>query len=163
MTKLGVYAGTFDPITNGHLWMIEQGSDLFDKLIVAIGINPQKQCVFSLEDRLKMIEGSIAHLPNVSVCSFTNEFLVNYAHSMGAKYILRGIRNETDYAYERTIKNINGDLNSDIVTIFLIPPRGIAEVSSSMVKELAQPNGWENVVKNYVPEAVLLRLKKARN
>jgi pantetheine-phosphate adenylyltransferase len=161
--KLVVYAGTFDPLTIGHLWMIEQGAALSDKLIVAIGINPEKRCMFSVDERLEMLRQSVKQFPNVEVSSFTNQFLIAYAQSVGAQFVLRGIRTESDYEYERVMRNINGDLNSGITTIFLMPPRGIAEVSSSMVKGLIGPEGWETVVKGYLPEPVFEKLKEARH
>jgi len=159
--QLGVYAGSFDPPTSGHLWMIEQGAGLFDKLIVALGINPGKRYLFSVEDRFEMIRESTAHLPNVAVQSFTNQFLINFAGSVGAHFILRGIRSESDYEQERTMRNVNGDFDPGITTVFLIPPRGIAEVSSSMVKGLVGPDGWEDIVKGYVTPVVFEKLKEA--
>ncbi|MEQ8189763.1 MAG: hypothetical protein ABRQ39_17475 [Candidatus Eremiobacterota bacterium] len=80
-----------------------------------------------------------------------DSFLVRYVESIGANYILRGIRSENDYSFERVMRNINGDMNSDITTLFHIPPREIAEVSSSMVKGLIGPDDWRSVVKKYVP------------
>lgn len=159
--KLAMYAGTFDPLTIGHLWMIEQGAILFDKLVVAIGINPEKRCMFSADDRFEMIQRSVERFENVRVSSFTNQFLIAYAQSVGAQFVLRGIRTESDYEYERVMRNINGDLNSGITTIFLMPPRGIVEVSSSMVKELIGLEGWETIVKGYLPEPVFKKLKEA--
>jgi len=144
--RLGVYAGSFDPLTVGHLWMIEQGVKLFDLLIVSIGINPEKQYAFSLEERLSMLCESLKQFRNLSVTSFSNRYLIDYAQSVGATHILRGIRSASDYEYERTMRNINGDLDSRIVSVFLMPPRGIAEVSSSMVKGLVGPRGWQKVV-----------------
>jgi pantetheine-phosphate adenylyltransferase len=158
--KTAVYAGTFDPVTIGHLWMIEQGAALFDQLIVAIGENPDKRCMFSLDERLAMLREVTVQFPNIQVASYSNQFLIAYAQTTGARYILRGIRTESDYEYERAMRNVNGDLNPRINTVFLIPPRGIAEVSSSMVKGLVGPEGWEKVIKNYVPEPVLKRLLK---
>jgi len=158
MPKLAVYAGTFDPVTNGHLWMIEQGARLFDELIIAIGVNPKKHCMFSIEDRISMLEESVKHLLNVRVDCYTDRFLVKYADSVNAKFILRGIRNESDYASERTTRNINSDINFGIVTVFLMSPRETAEVSSSMVKGLIGFEGWENIVKNYVSDTVLQKL-----
>ncbi len=76
--RLAVYAGTFDPITVGHLWMIEQGALLFDTLIVAIGVNPEKHCMFSIDDRLNMLRRSVERFPNVEVRSFTNQFLITF-------------------------------------------------------------------------------------
>jgi pantetheine-phosphate adenylyltransferase len=152
--RLAVYAGSFDPLTIGHLWMIEQGVSLFDRLVVAIGINPEKQYTFTLEDRLEMLRKSLKQFRNLSVTSFSNSYLIDYAQSIGATHILRGIRSESDYEYERTMRNINGDLDSAICTVFLMPPRDIAEVSSSMVKGLVGPKGWRKVVRKYVPEPV---------
>ena len=151
--KKAVYAGSFDPITNGHLWMIEQGARLFDELVVAVGANPDKKCTFTLEERMTMLKDSIGALAHVCLDSFDRQFLVHYAHSIGAQYILRGIRNEGDYEYERGMRHLNSDLQPDIVTVFLIPPREIAEVSSSQVKGLIGPEGWETVIPHYVPEA----------
>jgi pantetheine-phosphate adenylyltransferase len=152
--RLGVYAGSFDPPTVGHLWMIEQGVRLFDRLNVAVGVNPDKKYTFSLEARLEMLRDSTRKFRNVSVASFSNRYLIHYAQSVGATHILRGIRSESDYEFERTMRNINGDLDSEICTVFLMPPRGIAEVSSSMVRGLIGPVGWQKIVRKYVSEPV---------
>jgi len=157
--KRAVYAGSFDPITNGHLWMIEQGVELFSELIVAVGVNPEKKCTFSLEDRLRTIDSSIWRelsgcAEDIRIESFENEFLVNYARSVDAECILRGVRSVEDYEFERGIRHINGDLQPDVTTVFLMPPREISEISSSLVKGLIGPNGWQDVVKRYVPEPV---------
>src|SRR6266576_790539 len=152
--RLGVYAGSFDPPTIGHLWMIEEGVRLFDELIVAVGVNPEKKYTFTLEARLEMLRDSTKKFRNVKVTSFSNSYLIDYARSVGASHILRGIRTESDYEFERTMRNINGDLDSKICTIFLMPPRGIAEVSSSMVRGLIGPTGWRKIVRKYLSAAV---------
>lgn len=154
LIRRAVYAGSFDPPTNGHLWMITQANQLFDELIVAIGVNPDKKSTFSIEERKIMLEQMLKDFPNVRVASFANQFLVNYANSMGAEYIVRGIRSNADYEYERAIRYINADLQPNIRTVFLMPPREIAEISSTMVKGLVGVNAWENVVQRYVPDAV---------
>ena len=161
--KLAVYAGSFDPLTIGHLWMIEQGARLFGDLVVAIGVNPDKRYQFSLGERLEMLRAATKRFRNVKIGSFGNQFLITYAKSMGATHILRGIRSESDYEYERVMRNINGDLSGEITTVFLMPPRDIAEISSSMVKGLIGPAGWEAIVKKYVPPAVFGRLVKAHH
>ena len=167
--RRAVYAGSFDPVTHGHLWMIGQGVALFDELIVAIGINPAKKCTFPLEDRLKTLDEVIwtelsGFAEDIRVDSFESEFLVNYAGSVDADYILRGIRSVEDYGYERGIRHINSDLHPDITTVFLMPPREISEVSSSLVKGLIGPTGWQEVVKQYVPKVVYdLILSKEEN
>jgi len=150
--KKGIYAGSFDPPTNGHLWMIEQGARLFDVLIVAMGTNPDKKYTFSLETRVEMLRDITKPYRNTKVDTFGNQFLVNFAKSVGASYILRGIRSENDYEYERVMRHLNSDLNPDILTVFLMPPREITEISSSFVKGLVGLEGWEKPVEKYVLE-----------
>ena len=152
--KKGVYAASFDPVTNGHLWVIQQGARLFDQLVVAIGVNPDKAYTFSLSERLNLLRQTTAQFENVTVDSYENQFLVNYARSIQAEYIVRGIRTQTDYEYERGMRYINSDLDDGIVTLFLMPPREIAEISSSFVKGLVGPTGWREVVNRYVPDPV---------
>jgi pantetheine-phosphate adenylyltransferase len=159
--KLGVYAGSFDPLTVGHLWMIEQGVRLFDRLTVAVGVNPDKKYGFPLKERLSMLRESTRRFPNTIVASFSNLYLIHYAQRIGATHILRGIRTESDYEFERTMRNINGDLDPGICTVFLMPPRDIAEVSSSMVRGLIGPIGWQKIVRKYVPDPVYKRLLKS--
>ena len=149
-----MYAASFDPITNGHLWVVEQGKRLFDELIVAIGTNPDKQYEFSIEERLSLVQASLAGQEKTVVETYENRFLVEYARSRGADFVLRGIRTELDYQYERSMKYINSDLDEGVVTVFLMPPREISEVSSSVVKGLIGLNGWEQVLANYVPPPV---------
>ena len=158
--RTGVYAGSFDPLTVGHLWMIEAGARLFDRLVVAVGLNPDKKYTFPLDDRLAMLRESTGSFPNVQLASFSNRYLIHYAESVGATHILRGIRSESDYEFERTMRNINGDLDAHICTVFLMPPRSIAEVSSSMVKGLIGPAGWKPIVRKYVPAPVYRRLRE---
>lgn len=153
--KKAVYAGSFDPMTNGHVWILEQASKLFDELIVAVGENYSKSYTFPLNDRLRLIEEVVKGASNIKVANFSNQFLVNYAKKIAANYIVRGIRNSQDYEYEKTMRHVNFDLNRDITTIFLLPPRQFAEVSSSMVKGLIGSSGWEEVVGQYVPSSVL--------
>jgi pantetheine-phosphate adenylyltransferase len=160
--KSGVYAGSFDPLTVGHMWMIEQGARLFDRLTVAVGVNPDKRYTFALEDRLEMLRESTTGLANVAVASLSNRYLIHYAQLIGATHILRGIRTESDYEFERTMRNINGDLDAGICTVFLMPPRSIAEVSSSMVRGLIGPLGWQKMVRKYVPAPVYKKLLKVR-
>lgn len=152
--KRGVYAGSFDPVTNGHLWMINKAVDLFDELIVAVGYNPDKHYTFCADERAAMLRETTRQYTNLRVESFENQFLVDYAQSVGANYIVRGIRTASDYEFERTMRYVNSDLHPDITTIFLLPPREFAEVSSTMVKGLVGPKGWEAVIRQYVPGPV---------
>jgi pantetheine-phosphate adenylyltransferase len=157
-TSTCVYAGSFDPPTQGHMYMIEKGAELFGRLIVSVGVNPNKKCTFSVADRLEMLRQCTAGLANVEVDSFEGQFLVHYAESKGAGYVLRGVRSEEDYRFEHAMRNVNEDLEPGVTTVFLIPPREICEVSSSFVKGLVGFEGWEDVVKPYVPAPVYEKL-----
>lgn len=152
--RRAVYAGSFDPITKGHLWMIKEGAKLFDELVVSVGINPEKNYLFSVEERVQMLKKTVGHLNSIKIDHFNNQYLVNYTAKKKASYILRGVRDIDDYSFERNMRHINSDLNPEILTVFLIPPREIAEVSSSFVKGLVGPDGWQDVVGNYIPDTV---------
>ncbi len=154
MDSKAVYAGSFDPLTNGHMWMIEKGAELFDHLVVAVGINPQKDPLFDLEARDSMLEQTLSHIDNIETTSFGDRFLVDFAKQQGAEYILRGLRNESDFEYESSMRHVNSDIAPDIDTLFMIPPRDLGEISSSMVKGLVGPEGWEKQIRRYVPESV---------
>jgi len=149
-----IYAGSFDPPTSGHLWMVRAAAELFREVEVAIGVNPDKTYAYELADRLELLRACTQDLETVTVTSFENQFLVRYARSVGARYIVRGIRNESDYSREREMRYINSDFEPDILTVFLIPPREIAEVSSSFVRGLVGPEGWQEVVRRFVPDPV---------
>ncbi len=160
MQRTAVYAGSFDPLTNGHVWMIRQGAALFDRLIVAVGLNPEKRSTFSVDERTRMLEESLKGLDNVEIKEFNNRFLVDFAKENGAMVMIRGIRSSHDYEYERVMRHINADMAPQITTIFLMPPRSISELSSSMVKGLIGPEGWEEQVRRYVPGYVFELLKR---
>lgn len=161
--RTAVYAGSFDPPTNGHLWMIERGLELFDRLIVAIGNNPSKSYTFSIDQRLQLLRASVPSCERLTIAHFDNRYLVDYAREQDASFILRGIRAPDDYEYERVMRHINADLAPQITTTFLMPPRDIAEVSSSMVKGLIGPQGWQDTVRRYVPAPVFEELEKTVN
>ncbi|HUF63320.1 MAG TPA: pantetheine-phosphate adenylyltransferase [Verrucomicrobiales bacterium] len=154
---LAVYAGSFDPVTKGHLWMIEQGAALFGRLIVAVGENPEKKTTFSEAERVALLSESMREvdIAGVEIATFDRRYLVQYAGSIGARYMLRGIRSGADYEYERVMRHINEDLCPQITTVFLMPPRHIAEVSSSLVRGMVGPEGWEGTVERFVPHCVL--------
>lgn len=152
--RTAVYAGSFDPPTNGHIWMIEKGLEMFDRLIVAIGTNPSKSYSFTVEERLDLLGASTANSDRLAIAHFDNRYLVDYARKMGAEYVLRGIRSPNDYEYERVMRHINSDMAPEITTVFLMPPRDIAELSSNMIKGLTGPRGWEETVRRYVPGPV---------
>ena len=153
-----VYAGSFDPPTNGHLWMIRTAQQLFGELIVAVGENPDKQCTYSIEERVEMLTALAQEFNNVRVMSMKNIFLVEFAQQMQADFIVRGIRTASDYEFERSMRHINADSHPEIATIFLMPPREYTEISSTMVKGLIGPKNWQNIIKRYLPDAVYQRM-----
>jgi len=158
--KLAVYAGSFDPITNGHMYILKQGAKIFDTLVVAVGSNPEKEYTFSREERIELIRACTKDIPNLKIDHFEREFLVRYAMRIGATHLLRGIRHEDDFQFERTMRNVNEDISPGIVAIYLMPPRDLSEVSSSFIKNLVGPKGWQEVVKKYVPEPVYKAMLK---
>jgi pantetheine-phosphate adenylyltransferase len=160
MTGTAVYAGSFDPPTNGHAWMIQESARLFDTLIVAVARNPEKHYTYELEQRAGWLRSVIDGLPNVSVDVIENQFLAHYARERGARFVVRGIRNEADYQYERAMRYVNADLNPELSTVCLMPPRELCEVSSSFVKNMIGPVGWQRIVAGYVPEAVFHGLER---
>lgn len=159
MGETAVYAGSFDPPTNGHVWMIQQGARLFDRLVVAAARNPEKGYSYELEQRIGWLTRICADFDNVEVASIENEFLAHYAARVDARFVIRGIRNEADYQYERGMRYVNSDLNENLATVFLMPPRELCEISSSFVKGMIGPDGWAPVVENYVPPCVFKDLR----
>lgn len=160
MKTKALYAGSFDPITNGHLFIIEKGIQLFDELVIAIGENPdkKKRITFSLEDRLQMIKDSVVDLSGkTTVSHYCSKYLVYYAQDIGATHILRGIRDQTDMGYEKRMAQINRDWVPEIETVFLMPDRNVENISSSFVKGLIGFNKWEDKIKKYVSKPVYLK------
>jgi pantetheine-phosphate adenylyltransferase len=156
--KKAIYAGSFDPITNGHLWLIDRGAELFDELIIAIGDNPRKKYMFSLDERIQMLNDSLKDYKNIKIDKFSGHFLVNYAQSIGVKYVIRGIRNSSDYEFEKMLCHVNYDICPDIETMYMIAPRDVAEISSTLIKGFVGTNQWQEVVAKYVPENVLQKI-----
>lgn len=151
-----IYPGSFDPITNGHLDLIERASVLFDRLIVAILRNDAKQALFSVEERAEMLTESVHHVPNVVVASFDG-LLVDYAAQCDASVILRGIRAVSDYEYELQMALMNRRLAPDIETVFLMANEAHSFVSSRLVKEVIRLGGN---VSGLVPPSVEGRLRR---
>ncbi|MFQ5823517.1 MAG: pantetheine-phosphate adenylyltransferase [bacterium] len=157
--KLAIYPGTFDPITNGHLDIIQRAVNLFDSVIVAVTTNPAKAPLFSVEERLSMIRKVTSFLTNVSVENF-NGLLMDYAKKKDADVIVRGLRAITDFEYEFQMALVNRKLAENIVTVFLMPNEKYTYLNSTIVKELAQFNGD---VSSFVPEEVHRQLKEKFN
>lgn len=157
-----VYAGTFDPFTNGHMHVLTQAIPIFDTITLAIGVNPAKKTMFSLEDRMGMLRDvALAHWEDIRVSSFENLYLMDYAESIGAQYVIRGLRNAADFEYELSIAQINKGINPRIRTVFFMADREFADISSSVVKGLIGPKDWEKVIKNYLPIEIWDRFFKA--
>ena len=157
MKKLtAIYPGTFDPITNGHLDIIERACRLFDKVIVTIAVNSGKKPMFTEEERKEMILKTTGHLKNVEIDSF-NGLLVRYAAEKKASVIVRGLRAISDFEYEFQMSLTNTKLNPEITTIFLMPNEKFSYLNSSLVRELAS---YDANVKEFLPEFVFKKLKE---
>ncbi len=151
-----IYPGSFDPITNGHLDLIERGCRLFDKLIVAILRNETKQPLFSVEERIEMLREVVDCYPHVAVDSFDG-LLVDYAAANGATVLLRGIRAISDYEYELQMALMNRRLRPDIETVFMMASEAHSFISSRLVKEVF---GLGGNIGGLVPPPVEIRLRK---
>ncbi|EAD2562846.1 pantetheine-phosphate adenylyltransferase [Listeria monocytogenes] len=148
--KIAVIPGTFDPITNGHLDIIERAAKIFDVLYVSVLNNSSKKPLFTIEERMEMIRQVTAHLPNVQVESASG-LTVDYAATRGATAIVRGLRAVSDFEYEMQIASMNRTLNADIETFFVMTNTKYSFLSSSMVKEVAQ---YQGDISELVPEIV---------
>ncbi|MBI1955288.1 MAG: pantetheine-phosphate adenylyltransferase [Acidobacteria bacterium] len=150
-----IYPGSFDPTTNGHLDLIERGSKIFDKLIVAVLHNAGKSPLFSLEERVEMLQEVIQHCPNVSVDTFDG-LLVDYAVRRQARVILRGIRAISDFEYEMQMALMNRKLDPNLETVFMMPAVAYTFLSSRLVREVCQLGGD---IRGLVPPLVEERLR----
>jgi len=154
---LAVYPGSFDPITNGHLDLLSRGLKLFDKIIIAVAVNPAKAPLFTLEERLDLIRASLEYFPQkdrVDVDAFEG-LLVDYVKQVGAKAILRGLRAVSDFEYEFQMALMNRRLNSEVETFFLMTGMRWIYISSRIIKEVAMAGGC---VTGLVPEPVEKKL-----
>ena len=140
MKKIAVYPGTFDPVTNGHLDLLTRAQQIFDEVIIAISDNPRKNPLFSLEERVALLEKAIADRSHVRVDSF-NDLLVNYMTNNEVYFVIRGLRAVSDFEYEFQLASANRRLDSRIETIFLTPLEKNYFVSSSLVREISYYGG----------------------
>ena len=148
--KTIVYPGTFDPITNGHVDLVERASRLFHHVIVAIASSKKKQPLFNLEERISLAENALSHLDNIEVLGF-DYLLVNFVKDHNADAILRGLRAVSDFEYEFQLANMNRALSPEIESIFLTPSEKLSYISSSLVKEIGSLGGDINA---FVPPCV---------
>lgn len=151
-----VYPGTFDPMTNGHLDLVERASRLFDHVIVGIAASEKKKPLFPLEQRVALAQASLAHLPNVEVKGF-NKLLAFFCQEQKANVLLRGLRAVSDFEYEFQLANMNRNLDKTIETVFLTPSEHLSFISSSLVREISSLGGD---VAQFVPKPVLAALRE---
>ena len=154
-TSIAIYPGSFDPVTNGHLDLIERGEKMFDLLIVAVLRNAEKEPLFSVAERVEMLREVTKQWPGVEIDVFDG-LLVEYARKRGAGVILRGIRAVSDYEYELQMALMNRKLEPRLETVFMLPGLSYSYLSSKLVREIAQLGGS---LKGLVPEVVEQRLR----
>ena len=154
--KTAIYPGSFDPVTYGHLDIIERSSKLFDRLVVGVLVNVQKVPMFSLEERVEMIKKETSHLPNVEVKGFSG-LTVDFVRENGAGFMVRGLRAVTDFEYELQLSHTNRELAPDVDTVFLTTGLKYGYISSSVTKEIALFGGD---ITKFVPPAVEERIKE---
>lgn len=156
---VAIYPGTFDPITKGHVDVVERACRMFDKVIVAIATNVKKQPLFDLNQRLTLARDSLSHLPNVSISGF-NQLLVSFAKEHGANVILRGLRAISDFDYEFQLATMNRAIDPDIETLFITPAEQYSYLSSSLIREIA---GLGGDIDQFVPDNVAQALYQIYN
>jgi len=155
MKKIAVFPGSFDPITCGHESVIRRAAPLFDKIIVAIGINSQKQGYFSVEKRLAMLNATFADCDNIVSDSYTG-LTVDYCKTVSAQYLLRGLRTAADFEFERSIGQINKQISKDIETIFMLTQPEHTPLNSSIIRDILRHGGN---ISNFVPKTILQIIK----
>jgi pantetheine-phosphate adenylyltransferase len=150
MTRIGIYPGTFDPITLGHMDIIRRGARLVDRLVIGVATNPSKSPMFTLEERKQQVSRECAAIPNVEVEDF-DELLMSFAERLGATVIVRGLRGAGDFEYEFQMTGMNRALNDDIEQVFLMADVALQPIASRLVKEIAVYGGD---IRKFVPQAI---------
>jgi pantetheine-phosphate adenylyltransferase len=149
--KIAVFPGSFDPITLGHTDVVDRALDLFDEIVIAIGVNSQKSTLFSLEQRVNWIQKVYKNEPKVKVADYSG-LTVNYCMAIGARYILRGIRSASDFDYEKTIAHLNNAMVPEIETILILSKPELSYISSTIVREIIRGKGK---VSKFIPSSIL--------
>lgn len=157
--KIGVYAGTFDPMTCGHLFVLKKAANLFDQVYLALCINPEKSPLYSIDERMEMLNSVAKNFDNVKTV-YHEGMLVDLMKSVGALYSVRGVRNDTDYYYENKMHFINQNLYPEMTTVFIPSNEEIMSVSSTRVKEMI--NKGENLT-GVLPEVVIRIIENHKN
>ena len=138
--RVGVYPGTFDPITLGHLDIIRRGAHLVDRLVIGVTTNPSKEPMFTVAERMEIVKREVADIPGVNVVEF-DSLLMDFAEAQGASLILRGLRAVADFEYEYQMAGMNQQLNDNIETVFLMADVSLQPIASRLVKEIARYGG----------------------
>ncbi len=158
--RVAVYTGTFDPVHHGHLDVIDRGSRLFDRLIVGVGINPDKATLFDIDERVRLLEAVTSQYGNVDVLKFEG-LAVRFVRDVGARIMLRGLRTLSDMEYEFTMSLMNLNLDPGIETVFLMAKEEFSHVSSSLLRQIANLGGdLEKFVPPEVKAALLARVRE---
>ncbi len=155
-TTTVVYPGTFDPITNGHVDLVERAARLFDRVVVAIATSDKKQPLFSLDERIALCQGALGHLDNIEVKGF-NSLLIDFVAEQGSHCVLRGLRAVADFEYEFQLANMNRAMRPEFESIFLTPADHLSFISSSLVREIASLSGD---IRPFVPPTVVEALRE---
>ena len=150
MSKIAIYPGTFDPVTKGHLDLLERAAKIFDKVIIAVADNPRKNPLFSIDERIDMVNAVSGHIDNVGVEPF-DDLLVNYVGRKNANFVIRGLRAVSDFDYEFQLASANRRLNENVETIFLTPSEANYFISSSLVREISF---YDGDIQSFVPKHV---------
>jgi len=156
MSNMAIYPGSFDPPTNGHLDVVQRASALFDRVIVAVAHQSEKQPLFTPIERVKMVRAAVVHLPNVEVDDF-DSLLVDYVRSKGVRVIIRGLRAVSDFEFEFQMALMNRTLAPDVETIFMMPKDSYSYLSSRITKQIASLGGD---IESFVPRHVAAELRR---
>lgn len=156
MSKKALFPGTFDPFTNGHLDIVNRGLKIFDEVVVAIGVNSGKKHLFSLEERTAWLEILFKNVPQVSVVHYEG-LTATFAESIGAEFILRGLRTTQDFTYEQQIAYVNEDLTAAVQSVFVMSDQKNASVSSTIVRDLIR---YKGDYRKYLPEAIYKAIQR---
>ena len=154
--KIAIYPGSFDPITNGHVDILKRAAAVFDKVIIAVSVNSQKVPLFSIEERVELAQKIFSDYNNVEVATFTG-LLAEYAKTVGAKTIIKGLRAVSDFEYEFQMAHMNKKINPDVETMFMMSNQKYSYLSSSIVKEVGKLGGD---LTDLVPEQIIDEINK---
>ena len=154
-TRIAVYPGTFDPVTNGHVDLVERAADLFERLVVGVAESPAKKPALALDLRVRLTRDALAHVPNVEVRGF-DSLLAHFVGEVGGRVLIRGLRAVSDFEYEFQLASMNRHLIPEVETLFLTPAEQYSFISSSLVREISRLGGD---VSGFVPPAVAAALQ----